>query len=540
MPQPGHNKRRILVVILAIMIAGTFLLGISCRNTTGPTGTTGEDSPSIKPDKWVVEWYQSRNQPAGPEGLTAPVMNIPVLDMVVTNERPLLSIYNASGGNGERTYTYQIDKAPTFDSDALIEYEGLREKNEYLTEKQVEGDDALEDGTTYYFRARAVDSNGNAGPWALNRFSLDTSYDDTFMNLTRVAVAGVEASSGPNPGNVTDWDYSSDDSFWAAAPPCDEPWLKFDLGRETTVSRIWQLCDKSRLDGWLESFVWQSSSDGETWSDIPGAEIADNDTYTNIIDFEPVSARYLRLSIDSWYGYAPRVFTVIPYSPGMPAVPETPDGDYVLVVGNASDGSTWTELARFIEGCGLGLKALTVPCYEVSLSMLDALDRKPVAIVLSGILGDRSPSMFEYGGEFEIIRETEIPLFGICFGHQFLAMAHGMTFVRGMGWLDDTSMEILEGGEGTEIDRVSQYEDLSIFDGIPDPFIAAEIHIWSIADMTLPDEYEIIAESGYIQMIKSKDRMVYGAQFHPEISYDFNQGSAVLVNFLEMALEQIE
>ena len=147
------------------------------------------------------------------------------------------------------TYTYQIDRGPTFDCGVLIEYNDIHEKDQYTTGKQVEEDDALKDRTRYYFRARAVDSKGEKGPWAMTRFYLDTSYDDTFMKFTRVRVERVEASSGPNPQNAIAWDYSSDDSFWGAAPPCGKSWLKLDLGRKFTVSRIWQLCDKSMLDG---------------------------------------------------------------------------------------------------------------------------------------------------------------------------------------------------------------------------------------------------------------------------------------------------
>ncbi len=535
MPKQFNRINRFFIILSVFVFVGIFSTIVFIQKRSS---STQKADLSIESDEWIIEWHKSQDKPAVSEGVSTPSMNIPFLDMTVTNKRPLLSVNNASGGAGELTYIYQIDRVSTFDSEALIEYEGIQQKDKYITEKQVEPDDALEDNTRYYFRARAVDSKGNKGPWAITRFSLDTSYAETFMNLTRIPVVRVEASNGTNPYNLIAWDYSSDDSFWAAAPPADKPWVKFDLGREAAVSRIWQLCDKNGLNGWLKHFVWQWSNDGKSWADILGTEVKNNDTYINEIDFKPLSARYLRILIKKWYGYVPRIFSVMFYSPGMPAMPEVPDGDYVLVVGNSSDGSTWTKLASFIENCGLGLETLEVAGYEVSLSMLNSLDKKPAAIVLSGILGDRSLSMFEYGGEFEIIRKTKIPILGICFGHQFLAMSHGMTFVRGMGFLDDTSTKIMEGEEGTLINIPDEYKNLEIFDGVPDPFVAAQIHIWSISDVTLPDEYEVIAESDYIQMVKSKERMVYGVQFHPEISYDYNQGSKILVNFLKMALDK--
>jgi len=57
------------------------------------------------------------------ESLTAPKLtNNPSLDVITTNKRPLLSIFNASGGTGKRTYIFQIDAAPDFASKSLIEY----------------------------------------------------------------------------------------------------------------------------------------------------------------------------------------------------------------------------------------------------------------------------------------------------------------------------------------------------------------------------------------------------------------------------------
>ena len=60
------------------------------------------------------------------ESLTAPKLtNNPSLDVIATNRRPLLSIFNASGGTGKRTYIFQIDTVPDFDSESLIEYKDI-------------------------------------------------------------------------------------------------------------------------------------------------------------------------------------------------------------------------------------------------------------------------------------------------------------------------------------------------------------------------------------------------------------------------------
>ena len=471
--------------------------------------------------------------PAESPALSAPrLTNNPSRDVIVTNTRPLLSFFNATGGIGERTYTIQIDEVPAFDSESLLEYPDIPEETEYVTGKLVEPYDALQDKTRYYWRARATDSAGNQGPWDQSRFYLDTEADDEFMGMVRVPVREVIVSGGGNPKNIVDLDDPGQVTFWQSTPP-GEPvqWVQFDLGKTWEVTRVWMLSNPCGQEGWLKSFVWKASDDGRTWTTIEGTAIDDNDTYRNIIDFEAVKARFLALIIKDWHGYAPQLNVVSLYSPGTPPVPEVPAGDYVLLVGNQMDGSTFTKLAQFIEDQGLGLATLTVPHYEVSMAMVRNLDRPPVAIVLSGNNADYpNLPMFEYNGEYEIIRESTIPLLGICAGHQQLAMAHGYTYARSMGWEDVSGLQ--HSPRRTEI---TIKENSPIFEGMANPFVSVEINSWAIAH--LPGDLEVIAASGYVQAVRSRSRPIYGEQFHAEIQVPYNQGAPYLINFLKMAKE---
>jgi GMP synthase-like glutamine amidotransferase len=285
-------------------------------------------------------------------------------------------------------------------------------------------------------------------------------------------------------------------------------------------------------DGWLKDFVWQASSDADIWEEIKGAAVENNDTYRNIIDIDPVKTQYLRLLIKDWEGYAPQINAVIFYSSGMPAVPDAPEGDYVLIIGNQMNGFTFTELAKAVEGLGLGLKTLTVPCHEVSLEMIEKLKNKPIAIILSGNNADYpNMPMFEFNGEYEIIRYSNIPILGICCGHQQLAMAYGFTYARSMGWSDISSMEKPQMRQKIKILKADP-----IFKGIPDPFEGAEIHGWSIG--YLPEGFQVIASSDYIQAVKNTSRLIYGEQFHAEIEVSYNQAKPYLFNFLKMAKEE--
>jgi GMP synthase-like glutamine amidotransferase len=470
--------------------------------------------------------------------LTAPKLNNnPTWDIIATNRRPLLTFYNASGGSGKRTYTIQIDKAPTFDSQSLVEYKKLPETDQYITSKLVEQKDALADKSRYFWRVRAVDAKGSQGPWAQSRFYLDSTSDDAFMGLVRVPVQKVEVSSGGDLKNITDLSDPGQATYWRATPPGEpNPWITFDLGKTWKVARIWMLSNRVSPDGWLTNFVWQKSKDGKAWEDIPGASIDNNDTYRNIIEFKPVEARYFRLFIKAWSGYAPQINAITLYSPGKPPVPRTPEKDYVLLIGNQQNGYTFTELARYIEGLDFGLKTLTVPHYEASLEMIKGLKKKPIAIILSGSdAGYQNLPMFEFNGEYEIIREGQIPILGICCGHQMTVMAYGYTYVRAMGWLDITSLD-LEAFKSISPVRIVKKDP--IFQGIPNPFIAAEVHSWSVAH--LPEDYEVLAVSDYVQALKSTSKFLYGEQFHAEINVPFNQAKPYLYNFLEMALAKTQ
>ena len=459
--------------------------------------------------------------------------NNPGFDVIVTNKRPLLSFFNAAGGEGKRTYKIQIDKVPTFDSPYLIEYENIPEENQYVTGKLVETD--LDDNILYYWRAKAVDEKLNEGEWEDSRFFLDTSSDDAFMNLTRIPIESIEVSSGYNKKNIIDIDDPGQMTFWQSTPPGDSvQWVEFDTGKICTLSRVWILSGPESPSGWLKDFLWQKSDDGENWQDIEGGEIEDNDTFRNIIDFSPVEGRYFRLLIKSWHGYAPQINETILYSPGRPPVPKTPEGDYVLIIGNERNGFTFTELADFVESLPMNLKTLVVPHYEVSLEMIESFENKPVAIILSGNNTDYpNLPMFEYNGEFEIIRECNIPILGICCGHQLTVMAYGYTYARSMGWSDITELEDIKDRTEIEIKK-----DDPVFEGMGKTFIAPEIHGWAV--VKLPENYEMIAESGYIQALKSNSKMLYGEQFHAEIKVPYNEGGPYLENFLKMALKEKE
>ena len=471
--------------------------------------------------------------------------NNPQLDMILTNRRPILSVGNPDGMLKPYTLAFEISTDPGFSPDKTIAYTGIEQQNPYISEKQVEPQHELDDGT-YYWRARTVDNQGNSSDWVQTRFHVDVKNSRTFSGFLRTPVQDVSVSSGQDPKNIIDWNDQGQITYWNNSPPAaGEPfsWVVLDMGKPTPVTRFWMLSTRQTTlaAGWLIHFVWQGSNDRQNWTNIKGTEVKNNDTYRNVIDFEPVNTRYYRLVIYSQNALQAQLNEIIPYVKGKPQVPDVPDGDYVLIIGNQMNGYTYTQLAGFVESHGY--KTVTVAHQNMSRNVLRALRNKPMAIIFSGNNADwQYLPIFEFYGEFEIIRKVnDIPMMGICAGNEFYAMAYGISYAHWMGWFDDTMFRITKGQKPEKVRIMPQYVDDPIYQGVPNPFRAVEIHSWAISPLFLQDErykeFHVTAETSYIQALKSSNRPAYSEQFHGAVVNDYNQSGIYLANFLEIAKE---
>ena len=469
----------------------------------------------------------------------------PQLDMVLTNRRPILSVGNPDGMLRPYTLTFEISPDPAFPSDRTIRYEGIEQQDKYISEKQVETGDELKDGR-YYWRARTVDSEGHFSEWIQTRFTVDVADSRSFSGFLRAPVLHVSASSGENPENMIDWTDTGQVTYWNNAPRAageSNSWVVLDMGKPIPVARFWMLSTRhpSPAPGWLTHFVWQSSNDAANWTNIEGTEVRNNDTSRNTLDFVPVNARYYRLVIYSQNALQARINAIIPYVKGEPEPPRVPDGNYVLIVGNQMNGFTYTQLAGFIER--QGFPTVTVGHQNVSLKMLRALKNRPMAIILSGNNADFPYlPMFEYYGEFEIIRQVhDIPMLGISAGHEFYAMAYGISFARPMGWFDDTMFRLNRGEKPIPVEVLPGYVGDPVYRDLPNPFKAVEINSRAVSPLFLQDvrykEFRATAKTSYIQALRSSERPLYSQQFHAEVVNDYNQSSPYLVNFLKIAEE---
>jgi len=115
----------------------------------------------------------------------------------------------------------------------------------------------------------------------------------------------------------------------------------------------------------------------------------------------------------------------------------------------------------------------------------------------------------------------KIPILGVCLGHQAIGQAFGGKVVGAPAIMHGKVSEIHHDGR-------------TLFESLPQPFIATRYHSLVIARESLPDCLEVSAETsdGTIMGVRHRTLPVEGVQFHPE-SILTASGKALLRNFLD-------
>jgi len=153
---------------------------------------------------------------------------------------------------------------------------------------------------------------------------------------------------------------------------------------------------------------------------------------------------------------------------------------------------------------------------QVSLDEVAAL--RPAHIVISP--GPCTPN--EAGVSVPLIQRFagEIPILGVCLGHQSIGQAFGGKIVH--------AKQVMHG-------KVSQihHDQRGVFGGLQEPFEATRYHSLVIERESLPDALEVTAwtDDGEIMGVRHRNLAVEGVQFHPE-SILTQFGHELLGNFL--------
>ena len=122
-----------------------------------------------------------------------------------------------------------------------------------------------------------------------------------------------------------------------------------------------------------------------------------------------------------------------------------------------------------------------------------------------------------------VANHRNIPLLGVCLGHQAIGAAFGAKIIR--------STDIMHG----KVDEIHHSKEHLIFNGLQTPFEATRYHSLCIDPSTLPKSLVAIAKSRdkTIMAIMHYELPIFGLQFHPE-SIKTSCGKQILNNFLNL------
>ena len=153
------------------------------------------------------------------------------------------------------------------------------------------------------------------------------------------------------------------------------------------------------------------------------------------------------------------------------------------------------------------------------ITVEDIAKLNPARICISP--GPCSPA--EAGISVETIKHYagQVPILGVCLGHQAIGEAFGGKVIRAQKVMHGKTDSIHNTGVG-------------VFKDLPDPFKVTRYHSLAIEKSSLPAMLEVTATSsdGEIMGVRHKELAVEGVQFHPE-SILSEHGHALLKNFLQ-------
>jgi GMP synthase (glutamine-hydrolysing) len=153
------------------------------------------------------------------------------------------------------------------------------------------------------------------------------------------------------------------------------------------------------------------------------------------------------------------------------------------------------------------------------------IQRDPDIVILTGsnFMLSKADTRLVFQPEMDLVRELDLPLLGICFGHQLIGTAYGSEVVD----LGNTVREFKD---------VKLITSDPIFDGLPGSIRVSESHRQALA--RVPEGFRHLAESAtsQVEAIRHQTRPIYGLQFHPERSDEKHpHGRMIIRNFLRLA-----
>ena len=190
----------------------------------------------------------------------------------------------------------------------------------------------------------------------------------------------------------------------------------------------------------------------------------------------------------------------------------------VLAVNNYPTEERFEKLRKCIDTTGADVTSIS--WNGTAASKFSEFD----GVVLSG-----SPDMMSEKGtqkkfraEIEALRDSQVPILGVCFGHQMMACAFGSRVIK-----DEENV--------LRFVKTTVLKDDPLFSGLPSEMMLLESRHEIVE--SLPEGFSLLArsETSPIAAMKHQRRPLYGVQFHPErYSQENPAGMKVVGNFVRL------
>jgi carbamoyl-phosphate synthase small subunit len=162
-------------------------------------------------------------------------------------------------------------------------------------------------------------------------------------------------------------------------------------------------------------------------------------------------------------------------------------------------------------GCALTIVPADTPASDV-------IAMKPDGVFLSNGPGDPEPCDYAITAIKHILAETNLPMFGICLGHQLLSLASGATPVK---------MKFGHHGANHPVIDIEKQQVL----------ITSQNHGFAIDEQSLPNNLQVTHKSlfdGSLQGVRRTDKPAFGFQGHPEASPGPHDVGYLFDEFIEL------
>lgn len=195
----------------------------------------------------------------------------------------------------------------------------------------------------------------------------------------------------------------------------------------------------------------------------------------------------------------------------------------ILVVNNYKEPEKANQALHNIAGC-TGEQPEMVEYTTARLKEV-VLQKDPDIVVLTGsnFMLSKPDTRTVFRPEMDLIRETDLPFLGICFGHQLIGAAYGS--------------QVMDLGHSIrEFKEVRLLRKDALFDGLPGSIRVSESHRQALT--RVPDGFRHLAESAtsQVEAMCHQKLPLYGVQFHPERSDEKHpHGRIIIQNFLKLA-----